>query len=143
MFKRVNKRIKRKEEEEKLGIDEEMKEVMGLQDTDSSESDTADSDSDSDKENDEEERGSSDEDNLREQASDDALDLEDGVDEESEDTEDGVTVSTALQNPIRYESASSDIALCALCPGKVFKNASMVKIHESSKVCSTFVLSIK
>lgn len=46
MFKRVARRQKRKEEEEELGLDEEMKEVMGLQDTDSSESES-DSDDDS------------------------------------------------------------------------------------------------
>lgn len=51
MFKRVERRQKRKEKEEELGLDEEMKEVMGLQDTDSSESDSnSDDNSDSDSE---------------------------------------------------------------------------------------------
>lgn len=49
MFKRVERRQKRKAKEEELGIDEEMKEAMGLgaQDTDSSESDSNSDDSDS------------------------------------------------------------------------------------------------
>ena len=47
MFKRVEKRIWKKEKEEELGLDSEMKEVLGLQDTDSEESDSS-SDNDSD-----------------------------------------------------------------------------------------------
>ncbi|KAF7336834.1 hypothetical protein MVEN_02119500 [Mycena venus] len=38
MFKRVEKRRKRQEEEEELGLDEDAKEVLGLNDTDSDES---------------------------------------------------------------------------------------------------------
>jgi hypothetical protein len=40
MFKRVARRVKKKEEEEALGIDEDMKEVLGMHDTDSEESDS-------------------------------------------------------------------------------------------------------
>jgi hypothetical protein len=54
MFKRVVKRVKRQEEEDALGLDEDMKEALGMQDTDSEESD---SDSDSNGESDEEVEG--------------------------------------------------------------------------------------
>jgi hypothetical protein len=54
MFKRVAKRVKRQEEEEALGLDEDMKEALGMQDTDSEESD---SDSNSNGESDEEVEG--------------------------------------------------------------------------------------
>ncbi|KAI6108039.1 hypothetical protein F5141DRAFT_1120303 [Pisolithus sp. B1] len=40
MFKRVEKRRKRRDEEERLGLDEETKEILGLNETDSDESDT-------------------------------------------------------------------------------------------------------
>ena len=45
MFKRVEKRRRKKEEEEELGLNEEMKEIMGMHDTDSEES-ASDTDSD-------------------------------------------------------------------------------------------------
>jgi hypothetical protein len=45
MFKRAARRVKKKEREEALGLDEDMKEVLGMHDTDSEESN---SDSDSD-----------------------------------------------------------------------------------------------
>src|SRR3984885_6996696 len=51
MYKRVEKRRRKKEEEEELGLDDDMKEVLGMQDTDSDESDS-DSDSESAKESD-------------------------------------------------------------------------------------------
>jgi hypothetical protein len=41
MFKRVAKRAKRKEKEEALGLDEEMKEALGMHETDSEESDSS------------------------------------------------------------------------------------------------------
>jgi hypothetical protein len=40
MFKRVAKRVKRKEDEEALGLDEDMKEALGMHDTDSDESES-------------------------------------------------------------------------------------------------------
>ncbi|GLB40350.1 hypothetical protein LshimejAT787_0802210 [Lyophyllum shimeji] len=47
MFKRVEKRRRKREEEEELGLDEDMKEVLGMHDTDSEES-ASDSDESSD-----------------------------------------------------------------------------------------------
>jgi hypothetical protein len=46
MFKRVAKRVKRKEEEEALGLDEDMKEALGMHDTDSDESESDSSEDD-------------------------------------------------------------------------------------------------
>jgi len=40
MFKRVERKLKKKQKEEELGIDEDMKEVLGIHDTDSDESDS-------------------------------------------------------------------------------------------------------
>ena len=52
MFKRVEKRRLKKQEEEELGIDEDMKEILGMHDTDSEESASDESDSDDDEEED-------------------------------------------------------------------------------------------
>jgi len=45
MFKRVEKQFKRKKHEDELGIDEEMKDILGLNNTDSDESSSDDDDS--------------------------------------------------------------------------------------------------
>ncbi|KAF8720860.1 hypothetical protein AX14_010647 [Amanita brunnescens Koide BX004] len=40
MFKRIEKRLKRREEERQLGIDDETRDILGLNDTDSEESES-------------------------------------------------------------------------------------------------------
>ncbi len=47
MYKRVEKRRRKQEKEEELGLTEEMKEVLGMHDTDSDESNSSDSDTES------------------------------------------------------------------------------------------------
>ncbi|TFK75172.1 hypothetical protein BDN72DRAFT_561700 [Pluteus cervinus] len=125
MFKRVQKRQKKKEEEEELGLDEEMKEIMGLQDTDSEES-------------------SSDSGNEGEEAQEDRQDEEDeealpnfaeegGESDEGEDFEtDSITVPEAVKDPVYVVSVQPAVRACIICPGKVLKDEKMVKVHLSS-----------
>ena len=92
MFKRVEKR-RRKKEEEELGLDEDMKEVLGIHDTDSEES-NSESDSEPERDSDsdvEEGRGLGEEGDESE-----GEDEESGEEEEEEDP--SVTVAQALQD---------------------------------------------
>ncbi len=147
MFKRVDRRRKRKEKEERLGLDEDQLEVFGLHHTDSSESDSDSSDSASSS------RSSSDgpatqSRKKRKQEAFLASDDEGGEDEDSEpatdDEEDEerssdhgtdppLTIASALKEPIRPHS-DSEAWMCALCPGKTLKHVAMVKVHEASRV---------
>ncbi|KAJ7067115.1 hypothetical protein C8F01DRAFT_1120332 [Mycena amicta] len=113
MFKRVDKRRKRQEEEEELGIDGEMKEVLGLNDTDSDESDTDSEHSDSEEE---------DADNQDADASSDE-------DEELPP----ITLEDALKDPIFVISTEPDVKGCVLCLGKLLKSPDFVSIHVASK----------
>jgi hypothetical protein len=127
MFKRVEKRRRKKEEEEELGLDEDMKEVLGLQDTDSDESDT-DSDSDS------------------EQTSDagvvDAVEDIGGSGEEGGEGEGRkagnaeISVEDALADPVYLVSLEPDIKGCIVCPGKLLKHPKMIEVHKASNVCT-------
>lgn len=127
MFKRVEKRRKKKEEEEELGLDEDMKEVLGMQDTDSDESD-----SDSDP-------------SLTDQGAEDSTGElpeaeNEGEDqsEEDDDKEEGptVTVQEALQDPVYLVSIQPDVKACIVCPGKLLKGARMVQLHRKSNACT-------
>lgn len=130
MFKRVEKRIKRKKHEDELGLDEDMKDVLGLNDTDSdeSESDIDSEDADQDIEAD---------DNSHDE-------MEGGFDQESDD--DGgdddqterslITVEEALKDPIFIVSLDPDIKECIVCPGKLLKTPVMVETHKSSNACT-------
>ncbi|KAJ7814618.1 hypothetical protein B0H14DRAFT_3476913 [Mycena olivaceomarginata] len=104
---RVDKRRKRQEEEEELGLDEDMKEVLGLNDTDSDESD---SDNDS-------ESGS--------EAADSADEVE--GEEGDEDDEDSSDDSDAEEPPISVEEALRDPVYVLL------KNAEILRLHRASK----------
>lgn len=140
MFKRVEKRIKRKEHEDELGLDEDMKDVLGLNDTDSDESD---SDIDSDD-------GSAEGNFLGiEDEEDEDIELENGEEGsdasasegELEKEEDGderalITVSEALHNPVFIVSLDPDIKECIVCPGKLLKGTTMVDKHKSSNACT-------
>ncbi|TBU43761.1 hypothetical protein BD309DRAFT_1009562 [Dichomitus squalens] len=136
MFKRVERRILKKEKEEELGLDEETKEMLGLNaaDTDSDESESS------------SDEGSEEEDFIGagdgEDASDTEADVMDqdeepsdlGEDEEDEDEDDGVsmTVSESLQNPLWHVSLEPEVKACAVCPGKILKNPVMVDVHINS-----------
>lgn len=158
MFKRIERRQKRKEEEEELGINEEMKDIMGLQDTDSSESES-DSDSDSDASGQAEgsdvgearlkrKRGVADGDEGSDEEGDgEGSDVDEdasggsGSDEEDEDEDAPViSIASALREPIYDLTSDSDTRACAVCPGKNLKIAEMVRVHEGSKVCTQMYL---
>jgi len=120
MFKRVDKRRRKKEEEEKLGLGEEMKEILGIQDTDSEESE-----SESDDDDDEEEEPEDDVDGE--------LVGEDEDEEEEEEEEDpSITVSQALKDPVYIVSILPDVKVCIVCPGKLLKSVKMVQLHRTS-----------
>ncbi|KAI0029349.1 hypothetical protein K488DRAFT_88823 [Vararia minispora EC-137] len=137
MFKRVDRRRRREEEREELGLDGDMGEIMGLNETDSSESDTS-SDEESGDDNGEGIEGSEDayksdeersEGDWKDQKS--AEDLE-GQREAHEGLGDANTsLSTALRSPIQISANGSFI--CVLCPQKVLRHDVMVQMHESSQ----------
>lgn len=146
MFKRVLKRKIRQEREEELGIDSEMKEVLGMQDTDSDESDSSSDEGDSEAEA--EEQGSDEESEVDDEAEDDEedgseeeLDEAESVPEESDSDNEAqlpqMSVTDAVSEPIYLVSLDSEIKACILCPGKLLKNSTMADVHRSSKVCFT------
>lgn len=116
MFKRVEKRRKRRDEEEKLGLDEETKEILGLNETDSEESDTG------------SESGEGD------QAGDDLPSVQDGeCDSEGDvDEEPPMSIEETLKNPVYLISLDPTVHGCVLCRGKIIKNAEMAVVHKGS-----------
>jgi hypothetical protein len=126
MFKRVDKRRRKKEEEDKLGLDEEVKEILGIQDTDSEES-VSDSDSDSDEGQQEEESVADEEMNSGE---------DDDDEEEDEEEDPSITVGQALKDPLYNVSVLPDIKACIVCPGKLLKSIRMVQLHRTSNACT-------
>lgn len=127
MFKRADKRRRKKEDEEKLFLDQEMKEILGIQDTDSEESD-----SDSD-EGEEEERATNEEMNSGEEEED----------EENDEEEDpSITVSQALKDPLYIISILPDVKACIVCPGKLLKSVKMVQLHRTSNACTLSLVRI-
>jgi len=132
MFKRIDKKRKKREEEEELGLDQEMKEIMGLNDTDSEES-GSESDSSSDRDSDAEHLDEEDMEDAGEGSGDD--DAED-VDA-SEDDEPPISLSEALRDPIYVVSLDPDVRACILCKGKVIKGTPMSQVHKTSTVCTS------
>jgi len=140
MFKRVEKRLKRREEEEKLGIDDETRDVLGLNDTDSEESE---SDSDlslSDAFQDENDLESSEDEGevwggIR-------VDEMDGDEEEEEEGKGPrhiafpiFTTQQALDDPIYAHPTQDNAQLCSICPGKTLISAQSISQHLASKAC--------
>ena len=120
MFKRVDRKRKRQEQDEELGLDHDMKEVIGLNDTDSDESDS------------DLERKS-----VRLDESDASFgeDMDQAEDAASEDEErPPISVAEALKDPIYPVSLDPTIHRCALCKGKFIKNAGMAAAHKNGSV---------
>lgn len=135
MFKRVEKRRRRQEKEEALGLDSDLKEVLGLQDTDSDESDSS---SDDQSEESDVEGG--------ETAPEESVGDADGVEDEeigsaasSEEEEESeippMSVTEAVRDPVYLVSLDPEIKACILCAGKALKNPVMADVHKASKVC--------
>ncbi|KAJ6624068.1 hypothetical protein B0H10DRAFT_2008374 [Mycena sp. CBHHK59/15] len=125
MFKRVEKRRRKQEEEDELGLDDNMKEVLGMNDTDSDESDS-DSDDSSEEEKVEQEQD-------EEEADVDEDEDEDSSDDEDEGDEPPISVEEALKDPVYIVSLQPDVKACIACPGRVLKSAEVVSVHRASK----------
>ncbi|CUA68534.1 hypothetical protein RSOLAG22IIIB_03572 [Rhizoctonia solani] len=152
MYKRINKRIKKKEEEEALGLDGETKEMLGMPETDSDESDSSDEDpSDGgSEESDGEGKAKSGTTGRRrnpkvifEGADSDIASLSgvemEGSEEDEEEAGDDegedqppMSISEALNNPLYSIGKGSETQGCILCPGKELKHAKMASIHVES-----------
>ncbi|KAK0223247.1 hypothetical protein IW262DRAFT_1365529 [Armillaria fumosa] len=117
MFKRVDRRLKRRAEDEALGIDGELKQALGIPDTDSDESDSS-SDSAEDEAQAEEEEEEED---------------VGGIEDEDDGAEVRMTVAQVLENPLYISPQDSDMTACFVCPTKLFKGPSMIQIHLRSK----------
>ena len=145
MFKRVEKRRRKKEEEEELGLDEDMKEILGIQETDSEES-ASDSDDHSDGDSSDggggiEENGVGEDDGGGGDEEDESAD-EDNGEEEEEEEDPSVTVSQALKDPVYVVSVLPEVKACIICPGKLLKGAKMVQTHRESNARKTFSRSL-
>ncbi|KAF8529877.1 hypothetical protein JB92DRAFT_2860159 [Gautieria morchelliformis] len=124
MFKRVAKRARKREQEADLGLDEETKQVLGLQDTDSDES--LDSNSDSESHSEESDPGS--------ESHGEELDPESEL---SDVDGPPMSVMAAATDPL-YDlpsatSLTTDLRACVICPGKLIKNTQMAQTHLKSK----------
>jgi len=131
MFKRVEKRLKRKQHEDELGIDEEIKDILGLNNTDSDES-SSDDDSDDDPSHgdllEDEDTGLD--------GADENLDSADRENDPGADERALITVSEALNDPVFVVSLDPDIKECIICPGRLLKGPVMVEKHKSSNACT-------
>lgn len=121
MFKRVERRRKRRDDEEKLGLDEETRELLGFNETDSDESETG---------------SESGEDN---QAGDGLVsvlngehDNEGDIDEDEDVEESPISIEEALKDPVYLISIDPTVYGCVLCKGKIIKNADMAAVHKGS-----------
>ncbi|KIY64997.1 hypothetical protein CYLTODRAFT_445638 [Cylindrobasidium torrendii FP15055 ss-10] len=140
MFKRIDRRLKRKAEQEELGIDGDLKEQLGLV-TDSDESES-DSDSDgegqgesSDADNDVDAAGSDNEgieEEDGEEQDSDSEEEDDGGSSEDENTLDR-SVAEVLENPLFLASEDPPTTLCSVCPGKILTTVQAVETHSLSK----------
>ncbi|KAJ8692968.1 hypothetical protein PTI98_010227 [Pleurotus ostreatus] len=141
MLKRIQKRIQKKEKEAELGLDDDTKEILGFNDTDSDESDSSGVDSE-DEDSDDEELSKL----LEEPVVGDRDEGPIEADEESEadwdagaesDTDEisKVTVQEALNDPIYVSSLDAGAGewQCVVCPGKIFKGSKMIDAHRESK----------
>jgi len=149
MFKRVDRRRKRKEIEERLGLDDDERGVFGLHDTDSSESESDASESASASSSSatssngcrtqprkKRKRGTS------SPSNDESGEDEDGESATDEDEEGSsehgialrLTIASALKEPIHLIRPDPEAWVCTFCPGKILKHAAMVKVHEASRV---------
>jgi hypothetical protein len=134
MFKRVQKRQRKREREEELGIDGDMKEVLGLQDTDSEESDSS-------SEGEEDAESEDGEDELTVEVPADSEEDEELLDEDATESDDEETdelpelsVTEAVKNPVYVVSLEPRTEACILCTGKLLKNQTMSEVHKASKV---------
>jgi len=153
MFKRVDRRRKRKEIEESLGLDDDERGVFGLHDTDSSESESDASDSASTSSSsatslhghrtqlkNKRKRGASSHSNHESSEDEDGESVTDEEDEKGGGEHGAIpqlTIASALKEPVRLIRPDPEAWVCAFCPGKILKHAAMVKVHEASRIHRT------
>ena len=146
MFKRIEKKAKKRKRDEELGLDDEAKQVLGLQDTDSDESES-DSDLGSDS-GDGEDGSDSDSGSEAEMltewlgedndSGDELRSDEEGLDSEDEFEDDPpLSLGEATNDPIYQTSEDYDMQACIVCPQKALKNPKMVEVHLQSTVSPT------
>ncbi|KAF9646052.1 hypothetical protein BDM02DRAFT_3119272 [Thelephora ganbajun] len=139
MFKRVEKKLAKKKKEEELGITEEIREAIGLNDVDSDDSSSDESEASSSSPGPQTTL-------KRKTLPDDELDAspavnfevqDSGASDDAKDAEDepGVhmTVEEALRDPFHIISIQPDIRGCIICPHKVLKNDTMASVHTRSQ----------
>lgn len=131
MFKRANKHLKRKQEEEELGIDGDVKAVLGLNDTDSDESE---SDSDSSDDSSEDEAADDDEQASESGNASSEEDEAEGVEAEKQEEAPLMSVQEALTDPIYELPRRAGVKACIICPSRVLKTPKMVETHLNSGV---------
>jgi hypothetical protein len=139
MFKRVEKRRRKLEQDEELDLDQDMAEILGNPETDSDESDSSESDDTSGNESEAEAE-------LDREA--DAVQVNEpiGYDSSSEDEgENGhelplISVRDALNNPLYPISKQSQV-MCVVCPGKLLKNTNMALVHTASSASTIIFIS--
>jgi hypothetical protein len=139
MFKRIEKRRHKKAEEEELGLDEDLKEVLVMHYTDSDESDT-------DSESSNEDNGAREDQGL-DRGSDGnpsgANDIDEQGGEDSTDAEEEgkppISIREALRDPLYIIGLDPGLRACVVCPGKLLKNSKMVEIHRIAKACIPIV----
>lgn len=148
MFKRVDRRRKRKEIEERLGLDEDERGVFGLHDTDSSESESESesasssaTSSDGHRTQPKKKRRRSASPLSNDYDSDEIENEEPAADDEEDESGSGeytsalrLSIASALKEPVRLIRTDPEAWVCTFCPGKILKHAAMVKVHEASRV---------
>ncbi|KAH7915594.1 hypothetical protein BJ138DRAFT_1141241 [Hygrophoropsis aurantiaca] len=123
MLKRVERKRKKQKEDEELGLDEEMKDIIGHNDTDSDESES-DSDSDLDADSDNKNEQEHETEGIHNE------DEEGGEDSGEEGAgEPPISVQSALEDPIYIVSG---VRACMLCKGKLIKSNKMAIVHKGS-----------
>lgn len=116
-------------------MDEDMKEILGMHDTDSEES-ASDSDNSDGSDNEDEELGDK-QGELEEGGESAAEDDEEGDESGGEEDEDpNVTVGQALADSVYVVSVQPEVKACIVCPGKLLKGVKMVQLHRISKACT-------
>ena len=149
MFKRIEKRQKKREHDEELGIDDEMKQTYGLEDTDSDES-SSDSDTSSENSEADESDDKNGDDNLDRGSTADiktewlATGEETSEEEDESDEEElaldkenrlpRLKLADVMKNPIYIPSAEREERTCIVCPKKILKNSRMAEVHVASAV---------
>jgi len=136
MFKRVEKKLAKIKKDEELGITEEIKEAIGLNDIDSDDSSSDESEA----------SGSSSSPQIpskrKRLLDDDELDASSNEgssasgDLEDDEDEPGfrMTVEEALHDPLYVISILPDVRACIVCPHKLLKNDTMAVVHTRSQV---------